>query len=88
MNQTQHKECFGTMFPDDLHLKVNESNKGKVFTVWLKELVDGVVRIHSGRSIKADIEEWDDCQKCPEFDSCYKLCLAKVTLESAVAPQS
>ena len=87
MNQTQHKECFGTMFPDDLHLKVNEPNKGKVFTVWMKEFTGGVIRHRSDRSIKTDIEEWDDCQKCPEFDSCYKLCLAKVTLESAVVTQ-
>jgi len=87
MSQTDHKECFGTMFPDDLHLEINAPNEGKVFTVWMKEITDGVVHPRTNRSIKADINEWDDCQKCPEFDSCYKLCLAKVTLESAVVTQ-
>ena len=72
------------MFPDDLHLKNNTTNKGKVFTVCV-ELVDGMTR--GDRKIQADIEQWDDCQQCPEFDSCYKLCLAKVTLESVVATQ-
>lgn len=32
MSQKSHQECFGKMFPDDLHLKSNQPNKGKVFT--------------------------------------------------------
>lgn len=87
MSQIQHKECFGTMFPDDLHLRNNQPNKGKVFTVTMEKVSGGVVPTHTNRSIKADIEQWDDCHQCPEFESCYKLCLAKVTLESAIAPQ-
>jgi hypothetical protein len=87
MSQAQHKECFGKMFPDDLHLRSNQPNKGKVFTVWMGQLQGAVLPVRTDRSIEADIEQWDDCQQCPEFDSCYKLCLAKVTLESAVAPQ-
>jgi hypothetical protein len=84
MRNNEHRECFGTMFPDDLHLKNNQENKGKVFTVCI-ELVSGFGR--GDRSIGADIEQWDDCQQCAEFDSCYKLCLAKATLESIVASQ-
>ena len=43
MSQTEHKECFGKMFPDDLHLQSNQPNKGKVFTVWV-QLVGGMTR--------------------------------------------
>ena len=39
MSQKEHRECFGTMFPDDLHLKNNQPNEGKVFTVWIEELL-------------------------------------------------
>ena len=84
MNTNEHRECFGTMFPDDLHLKQNQQNKGKVFTVYI-ELINGLAR--GDRRIGADIEQWDDCQQCAEFDSCYKMCLAKATLESIVASQ-
>lgn len=84
MSNQEHKICFGKMFPDDLHLRNNQANKGKVFTVWV-ELVGLMSR--GDRKIEADIEQWDDCQRCPEFESCYKLCLAKVTLESVVATQ-
>jgi len=86
MSMKEHRDCFGKMFPDDLHLKDNQPNKGKVFTV-LMEFTGGMLPVRSDRSIEADIEQWDDCQQCPEFDSCYKLCLAKVTLESAIATQ-
>jgi len=84
MSRTEHRECFGTMFPDDLHLRNDVPNEGKVFTVRM-DLAGGMMR--SDRSIDIDIEQWDECQQCPEFDSCYKLCLAKVTLESAIATQ-
>ena len=84
MNDQQHKECFGTMFPDDLHLRNNVPNKGKVFTSRV-EFVGGMTR--GDRSIEADIQEWDDCRACPEFESCYRLCLAKVALEAAIATQ-
>ena len=86
MSEIKHKECFGKMFPDDLHLKHNAANEGKVFTVRL-ETAGSVVQVSADRSIETDIGEWDDCQQCPEFDSCYKLCLARVTLESVVVTQ-
>jgi len=86
MSQVEHKECFGKMFPDDLHLRTNVPNEGKVFTVRI-ESIGGTMPVHSDRSIDVDIEQWDDCRQCPEFDSCYKLCLARVTLESAIVTQ-
>jgi hypothetical protein len=86
MSTKEHRECFGTMFPDDLHLKTDQPNKGKVFTVLMGSM-GGMMTVRADRKIKADVEQWDDCQQCPEFNSCYKLCLAKVTLESAIATQ-
>lgn len=84
MNKVDHKECFGTMFPDTLHLRTNQECKGKVFSARL-ETASGWIR--SGERIDADIEEWDDCRQCSEFTSCFQLCLAKVALESAVASE-
>lgn len=77
----EHKACYGTMFHDTLHLDTNQAMKGKVFSfeVDLKGL--GV----SDRLVKTDIAEWDDCLSCPEFEHCYKLCMAKLALEAAVA---
>ena len=74
------------MFPDDLHLKHNAPNEGKVFTVRL-DRAGGVMPVTSDRCICVDVDQWDDCQQCSEFESCYKLCLARVTLESAIVNQ-
>ena len=84
MSKFEHKKCFGKMFPESFHLRTDQPNKGKVFTAQMQRS-GGWIR--SGERIEADIEEWDDCQQCPEFESCYKLCLAKVALESAVASE-
>ena len=84
MSKVEHKKCFGAMFPEDLHLQTDQPSKGKVFSAVMHR-AGGMWRI--GERIQADIAEWDDCQQCPEFESCYKLCLAKVALESAVASE-
>ena len=74
------------MFPDDLHIRNNVESIGKVFTVLLES--SGGIKINrTDRSIKIDVDEWDDCRQCPEFDSCYKLCVARVTLESTIVTQ-
>ena len=77
----EHKACYGTMFHDTLHFMANQSMKGKVFSFELDTM--GLAR--SDRQVKADIAEWDDCLECPEFNHCYKFCMAKLTLEAAVA---
>ena len=55
------------MFPEDLHLQTDQRSKGKVFSAVMHR-AGGMLRI--GERIHADIAEWDDCQQCPEFESC------------------
>lgn len=76
-----HKTCYGTMFHDSLHFTSNDSMQGKVFAFE----VDSVGLARSERRIQTNIAEWDDCIACPEFDHCYKLCMAKLSLESAIS---
>lgn len=76
-----HKLCNGTMSPDTLHFTANEAMNGKVFGFQLNTF--GLAR--TDRKVIANLEEWDDCLECPEFDHCYKFCVAKLTLEAAVA---
>ncbi len=77
----QHKDCYGTMFHDSLHCSINEQMQGKVFTFELKSA--GLARTNS--CIQTNIVEWNDCIACPEFDHCYKLCMAKLSLETAIS---
>lgn len=78
---TQHKPCYGTMFHDSLHFSPNDSMQGKVFAFEVDSA--GLARFE--RSIQANINEWDDCVACPEFEHCYKLGMAKLGLESAIS---
>ena len=82
MSDKRHKECYGTMFPDTLHFTTNHPIRGKVFSYELDN-VGGYMR--GDRRTSMDIEQWDDCLKCPEFEHCYKSCMAKVALQAAIA---
>ena len=55
-----------------------------MFSVLL-ERAGGMIRCN--RQVTADIEQWDDCRICPEFDDCYKFCMAKLLLASAVVTE-
>lgn len=84
MNQTHHQECFGTMFPDVLHVENDRPQRGKVFSLLLKR-AGGMYRCN--REVTADIEQWDQCRNCPEFDNCYQLSTAKLSLASAIVEE-
>lgn len=84
MATTQHKACYGTMFPDALHHPTDKPVKGKLFHYEL-HTVGGMYR--GDRTFGVDMKEWDDCVACPEFEHCYKLSAAKMELEAAIAAQ-
>ncbi len=84
MNE-EHKDCYGSMFPDTLHLNDNVANTGQVFTVRVEKPEGGVLPVCTSRSIEVDIDQWKVCQLCADYESCYKLSLAKIALESAIA---
>ena len=84
MSPTHHRECFGTMFPDVLHVENDRPQRGKVFSVLL-ERAGGMFRCN--REVTADIGQWDECRKCPEFDDCYQFCTARLLLASAIGTE-
>lgn len=79
MNSVKHRKCFGSMFPE--RFQVGE-HPGKVFAL-RSDAPRGMMRAHP--SIETDLSQWDDCRQCPEFDSCYRLCMAQIALETAVS---
>ncbi len=79
MNSVEHKHCFGSIFPD--HIQGVE-RQGKVFSLCI-DAPPGTMRCHP--HIETDIRQWDDCRQCPEFESCYRLCMARIALETAVS---
>lgn len=78
---TEHPDCFGTMFPNALHIPSDQEVKGKVFSVLL-ERAGGFLRCK--RAVTADVHQWNTCRACADFDNCYQFCMAKLLLESAI----
>lgn len=81
MTANEHKVCYGTMFPSGQPLNIQPSKPGKVFQL---EAVTPVGMMPQRRVVRTDLRQWDDCCGCPEFDHCYRLCMAKVSLQDAV----
>ncbi len=52
MNDDHRPDCFGTMFPDLLHIQNDRPQRGKAFSVLLEQ-AGGLFR--SNRRIAADI---------------------------------
>jgi hypothetical protein len=75
-----NKECFGEIFPDLETLRINREARGKTFSV---KLISRGIGIHS-REIHPDVEQWNACRKCEEFDSCYSFSQAKLNLSAAL----
>lgn len=68
------------MFPDLSKIEFNTPHEGKAFTVLVESSGMGITDHHSSVKMK----EWEDCTDCPAYDSCYKLCVAKMLLHVAV----
>ena len=71
-----HKLCYGKMFPEASGPLNSNSEPGKVFSFTSENMGLAPPAIHA----EHNAAEWDDCLKCEEFDSCYKLSTGKVLL--------
>lgn len=68
------------MLPDLSGIEFNTPHEGKAFTV----LVDSTGGAITDRHSSVNMKEWEACIDCPVYDSCYKLCTAKLLLHLAV----
>jgi hypothetical protein len=82
MARENHKDCYGRMFPQTLHLVNDQAVRGKVFAYQLST-AGGAFR--ADRAVTASLDAWDDCIACEQFDNCYKFSLGQLLLEMAVS---
>lgn len=73
-------ECLGNLFPDLTQLEYNIPCRGKAFNARITSHGIGVQH----REILVDAQEWDHCQRCPYFRSCYDMSMAKLALGEAI----
>jgi hypothetical protein len=77
MNNHEHKACYGTMLPDPKLISREREAGGKVFSL---HFVQPIGLSRSRPQVREDPAQWDDCLRCAEFDSCYRLCMARIAL--------
>ena len=70
------------MFPSVLPPQADRLVSGKVFSF---EIVRAGGMLVSQRRVATNMQEWNDCLECPEFDHCYKLCTGRLAMEAAIA---
>ncbi len=82
MSGNEHRPCYGAMFPDILHPRQDRQVCGKALSYTLTS-AGGLWP--GDRAVEVNREGWEECLRCSEFDGCYKLSLAKLTLQAAVS---
>ena len=78
---TTHRDCYGRMLPDVLTRDPTGDHSGKNFAY----RIDNIGLSRSQRSVEVDMAARDDCLRCPEFETSYKLSLEKLALQSAIS---
>lgn len=74
MTTREHTDCYGNLFPTS-----ESPTTGEVFQL---QPVGPVGITPRRRAVKTDLQAWDRCRACPEFDDCYQLSMAKLLLEN------
>lgn len=76
----EHKACYGKLFPSAEWRQPGKPRAGAVFGFEFHQ--SGTVP--RPPEIAVDLEAWDRCVECGEFDTCRHLSHAKLMLEMAV----
>ena len=76
-----HTVCYGNMFPSVIKPTTGKSILGKALSIHLERA--GGMAIASHR-VDADAAAWDECTQCHAFEDCYKLSMAKLSLETGI----
>jgi hypothetical protein len=74
-----HSECYGKLFPTVNAPPTDRPIRGKAFAIEL-DRAGGMAIVTRHASV--DLDEWEKCLACDEFQNCYKLSLAKLALET------
>jgi hypothetical protein len=75
------KECFGKIYPDLSRVEYNRMLAGKVFRV----RINCTGQMAQSRHLECDLKEWEDCQACEHYRSCYDLSNSRLLIGRVIA---
>jgi hypothetical protein len=71
------KTCFGTIYPDLVEFQFGKPMNGKVFRIIVNTVGPG----HRERELNIDVNAWQDCRRCEDFQNCLDLSNAKLQMQ-------
>jgi hypothetical protein len=75
------KTCFGTIYPDLEQFQFGKPMAGKVFQITVNTLGPG----HRDRKLDIDIDAWEVCRRCEDFQNCRDFSDAKLRMQRVLA---
>ncbi|HEY7912506.1 MAG TPA: hypothetical protein VIG62_11400 [Blastocatellia bacterium] len=75
------KECFGKIYPDLSRVDYNRVLEGKVF----KARINCTGQMAHSRQLECDLKEWEECQACEQYRSCYDLSNSRLMMQRVIA---
>jgi hypothetical protein len=75
------KECYGNIYPDLARLHAERVVRGKVFKI----LSDTLGMVRANPRLEIDHAAWEECQRCPHYQSCYDFSNAKLAMQKVVS---
>ena len=74
------KQCYGKIYPDLSRVEYNQVLAGKVFKTQIN--CNGLMP--RAPQFEYNLEEWEACQKCEQYRSCYDLSNSKLFMRRAL----
>jgi hypothetical protein len=71
------KTCFGTIYPGLEQFQFGKPMAGKVFQIIVNTLGPG----HRDRKLDIDLDAWEDCRRCEDFQNCLDFSNAKLQMQ-------
>lgn len=77
MTPTNHKPCYGSMFP----IRSPGEDPASAGVALKLEAVAPAGMLSPRFAVRTDLEAWDNCRACPDFEHCYQLSMARLSLQ-------
>jgi sulfatase maturation enzyme AslB (radical SAM superfamily) len=71
------KTCFGDIYPDLEKFQFGRPLIGKVFQISVDTIGPG----QKARKLSIDMDAWQECRQCEDFQSCYDFSSAKLQMQ-------
>ncbi|MFK5997948.1 MAG: hypothetical protein QM492_07550 [Rhodobacterales bacterium] len=77
----KHKACYGTIFPDISSMNRQSNQHGIAISVQVEPRGLAPPK----QTVTVNIDAWDKCVACDEFETCYRLATARLLVKAALA---